>query len=82
MSDTGGKDQELAFAAEFPSASREQWLKLAADVLKGAAFEERLKCESLSSHFHDASIEPGNVENRAKKVPHCGGRQLHSIQDT
>src|SRR3954462_5253924 len=34
--------EELAFASEFPAATREQWLKLVDGVLKGAPFEERL----------------------------------------
>jgi methylmalonyl-CoA mutase len=54
MSDIGAKDENLAFAAEFPSASREQWLKLVADVLKGAAVEERLR----STTYDGPPIEP------------------------
>jgi methylmalonyl-CoA mutase len=34
--------QQLAFAAEFPAATREQWLKLVDGVLKGAPFDKRL----------------------------------------
>src|SRR3954464_3325779 len=34
--------EELAFASEFPAATREQWLKLVDGVLKGASFEKRL----------------------------------------
>jgi methylmalonyl-CoA mutase len=34
--------EELAFATEFPAATREQWLKLVDAVLKGAPFDKRL----------------------------------------
>src|SRR5262249_34943059 len=33
---------DLAFASEFPAATREQWLKLVDGVLKGAPFDKRL----------------------------------------
>jgi methylmalonyl-CoA mutase len=43
MSDAKTADAEdLAFAAEFPAATREQWLKLVDGVLKGAPFDKRL----------------------------------------
>ena len=42
MSDAEKPDaEELAFAAEFPAATREQWLKLEDGVLKGAPFDKR-----------------------------------------
>ena len=50
MSDT----EELAFASEFPAATREQWLKLVDGVLKGASFEKRL----ISRTYDDFSIQP------------------------
>src|ERR1041385_5490030 len=34
--------QDLVFAAEFPAATHEQWLKLVDGVLKGASFDKRL----------------------------------------
>ena len=34
--------EDLAFATEFPAATREQWLELVDGVLKGAPFEKRL----------------------------------------
>ena len=43
--------QELAFGAEFPAATREQWLRLVDGVLKGAPFEKRLTartCDGLT----------------------------------
>jgi methylmalonyl-CoA mutase len=51
MNDTGAGD--LALAAEFPSATREQWRKLVEQVLKGTSFE------SLVSESYDGlRIEP------------------------
>jgi methylmalonyl-CoA mutase len=47
-------DQELTFAAEFPTASREAWLKLVSGVLKGAPFERRL----VSRTYDGLAIEP------------------------
>jgi methylmalonyl-CoA mutase len=34
--------EQLAFATEFPAATREQWLRLVDGVLKGAPFDKRL----------------------------------------
>ena len=39
--------EELAFAAEFPAATREAWLKLVDGVLKGAPFDKRLVARTL-----------------------------------
>jgi methylmalonyl-CoA mutase len=50
MSDT----EELAFASEFPAATREQWLKLVDGVLKGAPFEKRL----VSRTYDGLTIQP------------------------
>jgi methylmalonyl-CoA mutase len=51
MSDPG---ENLAFASEFPAATREQWLKLVDGVLKGAPFDKRLVARS-----HDGlTIQP------------------------
>jgi methylmalonyl-CoA mutase len=47
-------DANLTFAAEFPAASREQWLKLVSGVLKGAPFERRL----VSKTYDGMAIEP------------------------
>src|SRR6476659_2186391 len=46
--------EELAFAAEFPAATREQWLKLVDGVLKGAPFEKRL----VSKTYDGLTIQP------------------------
>src|SRR2546421_10090571 len=46
--------EDLAFAAEFPAATREQWLKLVDGVLKGAPFEKRL----VSKTYDGLSIQP------------------------
>ncbi len=44
---------DLAFAAEFPAATREQWVALASRVLKGRPFE------SLTARTPDGiAIEP------------------------
>ena len=46
--------EDLAFASEFPAATREQWLKLVDGVLKGAPFDKRLVARS-----HDGvTIQP------------------------
>jgi methylmalonyl-CoA mutase len=47
-------DANLTFAAEFPAASREQWLKLVSGVLKGVPFERRL----VSKTYDGLAIEP------------------------
>ena len=46
--------EELAFASEFPAATREQWLKLVDGVLKGAPFEKRL----VSRTYDGLTIQP------------------------
>src|ERR1700726_2392501 len=45
---TDGSADGLALAAEFPSATREQWRELAEHVLKGAAFERKLVAETYA----------------------------------
>ncbi len=47
-------DEELAFASEFPAATREQWLKLVDGVLKGAPFDKRLVARS----YDGLAIQP------------------------
>jgi len=47
-------DEELAFASEFPAATREQWRKLVDGVLKGAPFEKRL----VSRTYDGLTIQP------------------------
>jgi len=46
--------EDLAFANEFPAATREAWLKLVDGVLKGAAFEKRL----VSRTYDGLTIQP------------------------
>src|SRR5215212_10213774 len=46
--------EELAFAGEFPAATREQWLKLVDGVLKGMPFEKRL----VSKTYDGLTIQP------------------------
>jgi methylmalonyl-CoA mutase len=45
---------DLALAAEFPPATREQWLKLVDGVLKGAPFEKKL----VAKTYDGLAIEP------------------------
>jgi methylmalonyl-CoA mutase len=45
---------DLPLAAEFPAATREQWLKLVEGVLKGAPFDKRL----VGRTFDGLAIEP------------------------
>jgi methylmalonyl-CoA mutase len=47
-------NDDLPLAAEFPPATREQWLKLVQGVLKGAPFEKRLVAKS----YDGLAIEP------------------------
>jgi methylmalonyl-CoA mutase len=54
MDDGGNNVEDLAFAAEFPAASREQWLKLASAALRGVPFERRL----VSRTYDGLAIEP------------------------
>ena len=46
--------EELAFAKEFPAATREQWLRLVDAVLKGAPFDKRL----VAKTYDGLAIEP------------------------
>jgi methylmalonyl-CoA mutase len=46
--------EPLAFASEFPAASREQWLKLVDGVLKGAPFDKRL----IARTYDGLTIQP------------------------
>src|SRR5215213_7189775 len=46
--------EELALAAEFPAATREQWLKLLDGVLKGAPFDKRL----VARTYDELAIQP------------------------
>ena len=47
-------DDHLVLAAEFPAATREQWLKLVDGVLKGAPFDKKL----VSRSYDGLPIEP------------------------
>ena len=46
--------EEIAFAAEFPAATREQWLGLVDGVLKGAPFDKRL----IAKTYDGLAIQP------------------------
>ena len=47
-------NDDLPLAAEFPPATRDQWLKLVQGVLKGAPFEKRL----VAKTYDGLAIEP------------------------
>src|SRR5688572_7224689 len=47
-------DQDLAFAAEFPAATREAWRALVDGVLKGAPFDKRL----VARTYDGLTIQP------------------------
>ena len=47
-------DEELAFAAEFPAATREAWLRLVDGVLKGAPFDKKL----IARTYDELTIQP------------------------
>src|SRR6187431_469859 len=55
--------EELAFAADFPAATREQWLKLVDGVLKGAPFDKRL----VAKTYDGLSIQPLYPRNAGAK---------------
>src|SRR4051794_39557184 len=62
--------EELAFAAEFPAATREQWLKLVDGVLKGAPFDKRL----VARTYDGLAIQPlyeraANAQPLATRAP-------------
>src|SRR5258708_32156868 len=56
--------EHLAFAAEFPGATRDQWLKLGDGVLKGAPFDKRLVARTYDGlpiqplYPRDAAAQP------------------------
>src|SRR5215510_16345208 len=64
---TDASADELALAAEFPHATREQWRKLVEDVLKGAPFERRL----VAKTYDALAIEP-LYERKAQAQPIAG----------
>ena len=55
--------EELAFATEFPAATREHWLKLVDGVLKGAPFDKRL----VANTYDGLSIQPLYPRNAGAK---------------
>jgi methylmalonyl-CoA mutase len=62
--------QELAFAAEFPAATREAWLRLVDGVLKGAPFDKKL----LARTYDGLTIQPlygraANAQPVAARAP-------------
>jgi methylmalonyl-CoA mutase len=56
---TDGSPDDLALAAEFPAATREQWRRLVDQVLKGAAFDSKL----VAKTYDGLRIEPLSPRN-------------------
>ena len=81
MSDALKTDAEaLAFAGEFPAASREQWLKLVDGVLKGAPFDKRL----IGKTYDGLSIQPlypraANAQPVAGRTPGAGWAVMQRV---
>jgi methylmalonyl-CoA mutase len=59
---------DLPLAAEFPAASRDDWMKLVESALKGAPFEKKL----VSKTYDGIAIQP--LYERAKHAPRVSGR--------
>jgi methylmalonyl-CoA mutase len=59
---------DLPLAAEFPAASRDDWMKLVESALKGAPFEKKL----VSKTYDGIAIQP--LYERAKNAPRVSGR--------
>jgi methylmalonyl-CoA mutase len=57
-------EEDLSLAAEFPAATREQWLRLVDEVLKGASFDRKL----VASTYDGLSIEPLYARAAAKPL--------------
>ena len=65
---TDAPADDLPLAAEFPAATREQWLKLVEGVLKGAPFDKRL----VAKTYDGLAIEP--LYGRAAHARPVAGR--------
>jgi methylmalonyl-CoA mutase len=59
---------DLPLAAEFPAASRDDWMKLVESALKGAPFEKKL----VSKTYDGIAIQP--LYERAKNAPRVSAR--------
>src|SRR4051794_10674259 len=70
--------EELAFAAEFPAATHEQWLKLVDRVLKGASFDKRL----VARTYDGLPIQPlyGRAANAQPPAARAPGRAWDVMQ--
>jgi len=72
--------EDLAFAAEFPAATREQWLRLVDGVLKGAPFDKR-----LVAHTYDGlAIQPlyaraPDAQSVAARAPGCAWTVMQRV---
>src|SRR5262249_22319092 len=70
----------LAFASEFPAATREQWRRLVDGMLKGAPFEKRL----IARSYDGLAIEPlypraANAVPVAGRAPGAGWSGMQRI---
>src|SRR5689334_3066837 len=61
-------DDDVTFAAEFPAATREQWLRLVEQVIKGAPFDKRI----ASCTYDNIAFQP--LYPRAKDSTPVAGR--------
>src|ERR1043165_1442061 len=74
--------EHLPLAAEFPGATREQWLKLVEGVLKGAPFDKKL----VARTYDGLRIEPlyrgaTNASPIAGRAPGSAWEALQRIDD-
>ncbi len=73
---TAAAKDDLALAAEFPAANREQWLALVDKALKGAPFEKKL----VSKTYDGLRIEP--LYPRRKDAAPLAGREAGAAGST
>src|SRR3954452_8766293 len=70
--------EDLAFASDFPAATREQWLKLVESVLKGAPFDKRL----VARTYDGLAVEPlyGRVADAQPVTGRAPGTPWSTVQ--
>ena len=66
--DRSSPAEDLAFAAEFPAATREQWLRLVDGVLKGAPFDKRLVARTYDGLRSSRSIRATAPRSRSRRA--------------
>jgi methylmalonyl-CoA mutase len=77
--------EDLAFAAEFPAATREQWLRLVDGVLKGAPFDQPLYARAPDAQ-PVAARAPGRAWSVMQRVDHpdpaaANEQALHDLEN-